>query len=234
MMTELCLKDFMAQMCSAMGMVPEENQTNPFGCHMNGNGMVTRGYFWLYVHENYFAISNCNFMFLENCKLNMPVQSLYISLRLDTANHLPPGKIISFMEEKGDAVSTKMRAGTRVAYTEVLYAPEFYKKHLSRCFPSLKDSPTQILKNMGGEHNWPSNMMNILTDIRECSLPGAATELFLVAKAYELMSALVHMGDMRARPETPPIMATFLSSSDISTPIWVRVSSSPSLCVCPA
>ena len=185
-------------MCGAMGMVPLVMQPDLFGIRMTGDGKITQGAFWFYVHENYFVISNCDFVFLQNCKLKMPGDSLYISLRLDTANHLPPGKIISFMEEKGDSVSAEMKAGTRVAYTEVLYAPEFYKKHLNCCFPGLKDNPTQILKKMGGEHNWPSNMMNSLMSIRDCRLPGAAAELFLVAKAYELMSALINMGDARS------------------------------------
>ena len=47
---------------------------------------------------------------------------------------------------------------------------------------------------MGDEHNWPVGMMNVLSDIRKARLPGMAAELFYVAKAYELMAALVEMG----------------------------------------
>lgn len=192
------MKEFIAQMCGTMGMIPQENQTDMFGTRMSGNGEITQGSFWFYVHANYFVISHCDFVFCRNCKIQMPSSATYIALRLDIASHLPPGKIISFMEEAGASVSTEMKAGSRVAYTEVLYAPDFYKKHLNRCFPGLRDNPTQILKDMGGEHNWPSDMMNILMSIQECSLPGAAAELFLVAKAYELMAMLVNMGDARS------------------------------------
>lgn len=197
-MTDDYLMKFMMDMCGAMGMVAQKNEDNTYGVRMVGNGKATQGRFWFFAHENHFVVSHCDFVFCENCKLYMPPNMPYIALRLDTANHLSPGKIISFMEERGEHFSTKMKAGTRVAYTEVLYAPEFYKKHLGRCFPGLKDNPAQILKNMGGEHNWPADMMSILTSIRECGLPGAAAELFLVAKAYELMATLVHMGDARS------------------------------------
>lgn len=191
------LKEFMADMCHALGMIPQ-GEVDPFGIHLTGNGKTTQGYFWYFAYENHFVVSHCDFVFCEDQKLDMPPDIPYISLRLDTANHLLPGKIISFMEEKAGQTSTQMKTGTRVAYTEVLYVPEFYTRHLKMCFPSLKDNPTQILKNMGGVHNWPSEMMDILTDIRKCSLPGAAAELFLVAKAYELMAALVKMGDVRS------------------------------------
>ena len=179
-------------------MLPQENEANTYGLRMIGNGEVTQGRFWFFAHENHFVVSSCDFVFCENRKLHMPPDMPYIALRLDTANHLPPGKIISFMEERAEHFSTQMKAGTRIAYTEVLYAPEFYKKHLGRCFPGLKDNPAQIIKNMGGEHNWPADMMNILTSIKECNLPGAAAELFLVAKAYELMATLVNMGGARS------------------------------------
>lgn len=185
-------------MCHAMGMIPQKSEANAYGVRMVGDGEAAQGYFWYFLHENHFIVSHCDFVFCENRRLNMPPDMPYIALRLDTANHLPPGKIISFMEEKGGHISTQMKAGTRVAYTEVLYAPAFYNKHLSCCFPAMKDNPSQILKNMGGEHNWPADMMNLLTSIRDCSLPGGAAELFLVAKAYELMATLVNMGDARS------------------------------------
>ncbi len=197
-MANYSLMDFMMNICRSMGMVAQESAPGTYGVRMAGNNKTTQGYFWFFTHENHFVVSHCDFVFCEDRKLDMPPDMPYISLRLDTANHLPPGKIISFMEEKGGNVSTKMKAGTRVAYTEVLYVPEFYTRHLRKCFSSLRDNPTEILKNMGGEHNWPSEMMDILTAIRECHLPGTAAELFLVAKAYELMAALVKMGGMRS------------------------------------
>lgn len=190
--------DFMMNMCRSMGMVPQEGAGHTYGICMAGDGTTTQGTFWFFTHENHFVVSHCDFVFCEDRKLDMPADMPYLSLRLDNANHLPPGKIISFMEEKGGNASTQMKSGTRVAYTEVLYVPEFYTRHLGRCFSSLRDNPTQILKNMGGEHNWPSDMMDILTDIRECGLTGAAAELFFVAKAYELMAMLVKMGDVRS------------------------------------
>lgn len=193
---------FMLNMCHAMGMAQQESIPGAHGVSMVGDGKTTRGYFWFFTHENHFVVSHCDFVFCEDRKLEMPPDMPYISLRLDLANHLPPGKIISFMEEKGGHISTRIKAGTRVAYTEVLYVPEFYTRHVGRCFASLKDNPVQILKNMGGEHNWPADMMDILTDIRQCGLTGAAAELYFVAKAYELMAMLVKMGDARSPRST--------------------------------
>lgn len=197
-MAATSLMEFMMNMCRAMGMAPQENLSDAYGIRMAGEGNVTRGYFWFFTHENHFVVSHCDFVFCTDQRLDMPPDMPYISLRLDMANHLPPGKIISFMEEMGERISTQIKAGTRVAYTEVLYVPEFYTRHLERCFVSLKDNPVQILKNMGGEHNWPADMMDILTGIRECRLTGAAAELYFVAKAYELMAMLVKMGDARS------------------------------------
>lgn len=192
------LKAFMADMCTAMGMIPQKTETSTYGIRMVGDETITQGYLWFFSHKNHFVVSHCDFTFCRNQRLDMPPDMPYIALRLDTANHLPPGKIISFMEETGGPISTQMKAGTRVTYTEILYAPAFYSRHLSNCFPALKDNPSQILKNMGGEHNWPADMMNILMSIQNCSLPSGAAELFLVAKAYELMATLVTMGEARS------------------------------------
>ena len=101
------------------------------------------------------------------------------------------------MEEKGDAANTIMRAGSHVAYTEVLYMPSFYMRHLQTAFTSSNANPIEILKNMGGEHNWTSEMMDILSDIRKCSSTGMAGELYYVGKAYELMASLIAMGTRR-------------------------------------
>ena len=131
---------------------------------------------------------------------------MYISLRLDYAKHLPPGKILAFMEEKGDAANTIMRAGSHVAYTEVLYMPSFYMRHLRTAFTSSDASPVEILKNMGGEHNWSSEMMDLLSDIQKCRRTGMEGELYYVGKAYELMAALIAMGTSRL-PKKARIMS---------------------------
>ena len=127
----------------------------------------------------------------------MPGGSLYLTLRLDYARHLPPGKIMAFMEETGEAVSMTVSPGTRAAYTEVTYIPAFYKKHLETAFSGAAADPLTILRSMGGEHNWSADMMRVLSELRKCSLTGLAAELFYVGKGYELMAALVAMGHER-------------------------------------
>jgi hypothetical protein len=116
---------------------------------------------------------------------------------LEYAKHLPPGKITAYLEEKGDIASTRMQKGIRVAYTEVLYEPAFYKKQLGTLFTSQNINPVEILKQMGGEHNWSGEMMDVLTKIYLCELKGMAAELYYVAGAHALMSALIEMGKSR-------------------------------------
>lgn len=79
-----------------------------------------------------------------------------------------------------------------------MYMPSFYKQHLGSCFTNLGDDPVEILKNMGGDHNWSPEMIGGLSEIRDCPLRGMGAELFFVAKAYELFSTLIGMGDVRA------------------------------------
>ena len=191
------LNDMVMHMGKIMGMSIQKDDTAYCGTYLQGNGTTTKGFLWFFSHEEKFVISRCDFVFCENCELEMPQNSKYISLRLDAASHLPPGKIVSFMEENGGSVHTEMKQDTRVAYTEILYAPSFYGNRLSS-FSSLKEDPIQILKNMGGDHNWPTEMLSILTDVQKCSMFGAAAELFYIAKAYELMATLVKMGNTRA------------------------------------
>jgi AraC-like DNA-binding protein len=74
----------------------------------------------------------------------------------------------------------------------------FYKRHLGDCFSALNGNPVDILKTMGGEHNWPTEMIKILLDVRRCEMEGMAGELFYVAKSYELMSMLIKMGNSRS------------------------------------
>ena len=50
----------------------------------------------------------------------MPNDSLYISLRLEYAKHLPPGKIIAYLEEHGGPINTLMRKGSRERVFAVL------------------------------------------------------------------------------------------------------------------
>ena len=185
-------------MCNDMGMV-KDDENNPFGCgyFFRGNSHITEGYFWFLPHEEHFVVTKCDFYFLKDTELTMPNDSLYISLRLEYAKHLPPGKIIAYLEENGTTVNTLMRKGSRVAYTEVLYSPSFYKIHLETLFTAQKSSPLEILKNMGGEHNWSAEIMNVLRKIYACSLNGMAAELYYISGAYALMSAVLEMGNGR-------------------------------------
>lgn len=185
-------------MCATMGMT-ETNENNPFRCgtFFQGDGITTQGYFWCLSHEHHFSITKCDFYFCRDTELTMPRDSRYISLRLEYAKHLPPGKITAYLEERGAMSSTRMQRGSRVAYTEVLYEPAFYKKQLGPMFTSQNVNPVEILKQMGGEHNWSGEMMDALMKIYLCELKGMAAELYYVAGAYALMSALIEMGNGR-------------------------------------
>jgi len=185
-------------MCTAMGM-KENSENNPFRCgtFFQGDENKTQGYFWCLPNDHHFCITKCDFYFCRDTELTMPSNTRYISLRLEYAKHLPPGKITAYLEEKGDMASTRMQKGSRVAYTEVLYEPTFYKKQLGTMFTSQNANPVEILKQMGGEHNWSGEMMDVLTKIYLCELKGMAAELYYVAGAYALMSALIEMGNGR-------------------------------------
>ena len=187
----------MKTMCGSMGMIPCGG--NPFGCgaYFEGDGKATNGFFWYLIFEDYFVITKCDYVFQKETVFAMPGGSLYLTLRLDYARHLPPGKIMAFMEEAGEAASMTVSPGTRVAYTEVTYIPAFYRKHLETAFSGAGANPLVLLKSMGGEHNWSADMMRVLSEIRKCSLTGLAAELFYVGKGYELMAALVSMGHER-------------------------------------
>ena len=190
--------DIINSMCNDMGMI-KNNDNNLFGCgsFFQGNGRTTQGYFWFLPHGDNFIITKCDFYFLKDTKLTMPNDSLYISLRLEYAKHLPPGKIMAYLEENGTPIHTLMPKGSRVAYTEVLYSPSFYKMQLKNLFTAQNASPLEILKNMGGEHNWSAEIMNVLKKIYACSLKGMAAELYYIAGAYALMSAVLEMGNGR-------------------------------------
>ena len=88
--------DIINSMCNDMGMI-KNNDNNLFGCgsFFQGNGRTTQGYFWFLPHGDHFIITKCDFYFLKDTKLTMPNDSLYISLRLEYAKHLPPGKIMA-------------------------------------------------------------------------------------------------------------------------------------------
>ncbi len=122
---------------------------------------------------------------------------LYLALRLDYAAHLPLGKITGFFEEKGGRSVAVMPAGRRVAYTEVLYTPEFYRDRLTSTLTSPGHDPISVLKSMGREHNWSSEMIKTLTDIYHCQMTGMPAELYCIAKAHELMADLIEMGSRR-------------------------------------
>lgn len=190
--------DIINSMCNDMGMI-KNNDNNLFGCgsFFQGNGRTTQGYFWFLPHGDNFIITKCDFYFLKDTKLTMPNDSLYISLRLEYAKHLPPGKIMAYLEENGTPIHTLMPKGSRVAYTEVLYSPSFYKMQLKNLFTAQNASPLEILKNMGGEHNWSAEIMNVLKKIYACSLSGMSAELYYIAGAYALMSAVIEMENGR-------------------------------------
>ena len=109
----------------------------------------------------------------------------------------PTGKVATKGIFNGTPVNTLMRKGSRVAYTEVLYSTSFYKMHLETLFTAQKASPLEILKNMGGEHNWSAEIMHVLKKIYACSLNGMVAELYYIAGAYALMSAVLEMGNGR-------------------------------------
>ena len=191
--------DIINSMCNDMEMI-KNNDNNLFGCgsFFQGDGHTTQGYFWFLPHGDNFIITKCDFYFLKDTKLTMPNDSLYISLRLEYAKHLPPGKIMAYLEENGTPIHTLMPKGSRVAYTEVLYSPSFYKMQLKNLFTAQNASPLEILKNMGGEHNWSAEIMNVLKKIYACSLKGMTAELYYIAGAYTLMSAVLEMGNAGA------------------------------------
>lgn len=196
-MEPIQLDRYMEEMCRVMGMSP--GRENPFGCgnYLEGDLEGTQGYFWYMIHEGHFAVTKCDFVFCRKTRFVMPSHMRFLSLRLDRAKYLPPGRLLAFLEERGRTASMVMEAGLRVAYTEVLYVPSFYERHLQTAFSSMTQNPIEILKSMGGSHNWSPEMFAALTDLYQSSLTGAARELFCVAKSYELMAALLAMGDGR-------------------------------------
>jgi AraC-like DNA-binding protein len=195
-------KELIEIICSDIGMSPKGNEPHGCGTRLEGDGKTTSGYFWYLAHENRFVISQCDFVFCRDVQMGSPANALYIALRLDYARHLPPGMILAFMEEKGGHANAFMKNGTRVAYTEVMYLAPFYKSRLETYSAGLHVDPVKILKNMGGEHNWPPEMMEVLTDIMKVKQTGIAAELYFIAKSYELMAMLVAMGDSRLPKKT--------------------------------
>ena len=191
------LENYLQNMIATTGMQRQEN--NPFGCgtYLSGDDTRSHGFFWYLVHEDHFVVSQCEFYLLKPTPFFLPNDFLYINLRLEYAQHLPPGKIIAYMEEIGRDAKIIMPAGTKIAYTDIIYVPSFYRKHLQSSFSSPDMDPIKVLKRMGDEHNWPGDMINVLSAIRNARLPGMAAELFYVAKAYELMSILIDMGFKR-------------------------------------
>ncbi|MDO4787742.1 MAG: AraC family transcriptional regulator [Johnsonella sp.] len=192
------MEEAIRKICEEMGM-RENTKENPFGCgtFFAGDKNISQGYFWYLVYEKHFIITKCDFLFCRDTKVTLPANSIFIALRLDYARHLPPGKILAFLEEEGRLSSVRMKEGARVAYTEVLYIPLFYRKHLNTMFTAKKANPIEILKNMGGEHNWSSEMMDSLIRISKCEMTGISAELFYIAEAYRLMSAVLEMGSGR-------------------------------------
>lgn len=184
---------------NAASMHMKVSEYNPYGCgtYYTGDDKTTKGFFWYLSFNEDFAITICDFIFCSDTLMTMPDSMLYLALRLDYAAHLFPGKIMGFLEEKGNMLSAVMPAGRHVAYTEVLYIPDFYRVRLCKAFTGSGHDPIEVLKTMGREHNWSPEMMNVLIDIYRCSYNGLSAELYYVAKAYELMAELIAMGSRR-------------------------------------
>ncbi len=188
--------------CQDMGMIPSGE--NPFGCgkYFRGNNILSSGYFWYMSFDDEFSVTRCDFTFTKDILMTMFDDFLYVALRLDYATHLPPGKIMGFFEEKGRQYTAVMPAGRRVAYTEVMYVPHFYKDKLTASLSSTGHDPIKILKSMGGEHNWSAEMLKVLSDIYRCKMKGRSAELYYIAKAHELLAELIEMGNRRL-PQKP-------------------------------
>ena len=185
-----------------MGMLSTDYNPFSFGEYYSGDNITSNGFFWYMTYENLFSVSRCDFTFLRPTPMTMADEFLYLALRLDYATHLPPGKILGFFEERGGQASVVMPAGRRVAYTEVLFVPEFYKDKLGSSLTSPGHDPINMLKNMGREHNWSSEIIKVLTDIYRCDMKGMSAELYCIGKSYELLSELIEMGNRRL-PQKP-------------------------------
>lgn len=197
----MTITDLIEQSCKDMGMRPEKK--NPFGCgkYYIGDSGITTGWFWFLSCENRFSITRCDFSFMRETAMTMSRHFLYLALRLEYASHLPPGKIMGFLEEKGEEATAVMPAGKRVAYTEVMFVPQFYQKQLTS-IPSSHEDPVQILKSMGREHNWSSEMLRVLSEVSHCKMKGQSAELYYIGKAHELLAELIEMGNRRL-PQKP-------------------------------
>ncbi len=198
----MSITDLIQNSCSDMGMLSEDDNPLSFGKYYSGDNITSNGFFWYMTYENLFSVSRCDFTFLRPATMTMADKFLYLALRLDYATHLPPGKILGFFEEQGDQTSVVMSAGRRVAYTEVLFVPEFYKDKLGSSLTTPGHDPINILKKMGSEHNWSSEIIKVLSDIYHCEMKGMSGELYCIGKSYELLSELIEMGNRRL-PQKP-------------------------------
>ncbi|MFV0399146.1 MAG: helix-turn-helix domain-containing protein [Oscillospiraceae bacterium] len=187
----------MENLADTMGMASLGGSDHTIGRCYVGDGSITRGQMWAYTHEDHFVVTKCDFVFVEDCVLHMPTDSVYLALRLDYANHLSPGKIVSFLEEKGGMVSSHMKKGDRVAYTEIMYFQAFYRSLIEAAFPTQQENSVEILRNMTGEHNWPADIFSIFSQVNAHDCAGSAAGLYYIGKAYELMSTLLAMGTRR-------------------------------------
>ncbi len=196
------ISDLIQNSCRDMGMLHVNENPCAFGTYYSGDNITSNGFFWYMTYQNLFSVSRCDFTFLRPTTMTMADAFQYLALRLDYATHLPPGKIQGFLEERGDQASVVMPAGRRVAYTEVLFVPEFYKDKLGSSLTSPGHDPINILKKMSCEHNWSPEIIKVLSDIYHCEMKGMSAELYCIGKAYELLSALIEMGNRRL-PKKP-------------------------------
>ncbi|MDO4650063.1 MAG: AraC family transcriptional regulator [Eubacteriales bacterium] len=172
---------------------------NPFGCgtYLQGDGQVVSGFAWYYQYNSILAILKCDFIFTRSTRLKIDAEAKYFSLRLDYARHLPPGKVVAFVENNRISLDTEIKKGTRFAYTEVIYSPTLYNKHFSNAFSTAFADPVEIIQSMGENHSWSAKITKILVEISQSMLSNSAAELFYIGKSCELMSALIEMGTVR-------------------------------------
>lgn len=176
----------------ACGMIKENN--NPFGCgeYYKGTG-ATSGYAWTYVYSKFLSVAKCDLRFTQDVHISADENVQYLGMRLDYAHHLPPGKVTAFVQSNRIKFDTVIKRGTHMAYTEVIYTPEFYREHFKEAFKAPLGDPIEVIQNMGSEHHWSAKVTKTLVDIKNCASTGHAAELFYTAKSYELMSALIDM-----------------------------------------
>ncbi len=130
------LHEWFEEIVSAIDM--EETEENPygFGTYLKGSNSVT-GTAWYYQYDKILSVAKCDFMFTKDTPLKVEANAQYLGIRLEYAQHLPPGKIIAFLEEDKLSIDTTIKKGTRFAYTEVAFSKPLYNKEFREAFSSI-------------------------------------------------------------------------------------------------